>query len=268
MSRILIFLGRYIQAVAAHFVLIIVGCLPRYRAALYESAYQLGWRSRPPKPPGEPPLTVPAVDAAALIGREVSLRLVEPDSADGNVTGYELLVISALASKHGRTACFEIGTFDGRTALNLAANTPPDCHVFTLDLPSSELGRTGLAIAHGDETFINKPTSGARFHATPYAARITQLLGDSASFDYTPYWGKMDLVFVDGSHSYEYVKADTETARKLLKPEGGIILWHDYGSPYWKDLTRALNELQYERGEFASMRHIRGTTVVGWVKQG
>ena len=114
------------------------------------------------------------------------------------------------------------------------------------------------------EKFIRKPGSGARFVGTPYAARITQLYGDSATFDYTPYEGAMDFVFVDGSHSYEYVKSDTRTALKLLKPVGGVILWHDYGSPYWKGLTRALNELMTEQPELASMRHIRDTMLVFW----
>jgi len=36
----------------------------------------------------------------------------------------------------------------------------------------------------------------------------------------------MDLVFVDGYHSYEYVKNDTEKGWEMLRP-GGIIAWHD-----------------------------------------
>jgi predicted O-methyltransferase YrrM len=36
----------------------------------------------------------------------------------------------------------------------------------------------------------------------------------------------MDLVFVDGAHSYEYVKNDTEKGWEMLRP-GGIIAWHD-----------------------------------------
>jgi len=31
---------------------------------------------------------------------------------------------------------FEIGTFDGRTTRNMAANVTKDGHVYTLDLPS------------------------------------------------------------------------------------------------------------------------------------
>ena len=38
-----------------------------------------------------------------------------------------------------------------------------------------------------------------------------------------------DFVFIDGSHSYEAVKADTERVLPFVA-EGGVIAWHDYGS--------------------------------------
>lgn len=243
MNKILQFAVRYTVSAMASIFLAMFGWIPRYRSALYESAYQLGWRTRPPAPPNDPPLMLPVADLKDILGDSIEVAVKEPDNADGNVSPLELMVISAMVGKHGKTACFEIGTFDGRTALNLAANTPDACRIYTLDLPPADLQKTSLDVARGDEKFILKETSGARFAGRPEAMRITQLWGDSATFDYKPYAGKMDLVFVDGAHSYEYVKKDTETALRLLKPEGGVILWHDYGSPYWKGLTRAINEL-------------------------
>jgi SAM-dependent methyltransferase len=268
MNKLADFLVRYLVSVAANLFLIGFGWIPRFRAALYEAAYALGWRARPVPPPAGPPLDIPSAPVETLVGRDISLHLLELDSANGNVSGFELAVIAGIAKRFGQTAIFEIGTFDGRTALNLAANTPDGCRVYTLDLPPEKLASTDLAIASGDEQFINKAQSGGRFAHSAYATRIEQLWGDSATFDYAPYEGKMDVVFVDGSHSYAYVKKDTDTALRLLKPTGGVILWHDYGSIYWKDLTRALNELHHERAAFASMRHLGGTAVVVWVKQG
>jgi hypothetical protein len=54
------------------------------------------------------------------------IKLYEPNHIDGNVTIGELAVISAITSgvKDG-TNLFEIGTFDGRTTMNLALNSPP-----------------------------------------------------------------------------------------------------------------------------------------------
>jgi predicted O-methyltransferase YrrM len=55
--------------------------------------------------------------------------------------------------------------------------------------------------------------------------------------------GLFDCVFIDGNHSYEYVKKDYENYSKLVK-EGGIIAFHDakldaerYGTP------KVLNEI-------------------------
>ena len=52
---------------------------------------------------------------------------------------------------------------------------------------------------------------------------------DSASFDFAPYRDQMDLVYVDGSHSPDYVVSDTRNAMEMLRP-GGVLVWDDYGS--------------------------------------
>ena len=38
----------------------------------------------------------------------------------------------------------------------------------------------------------------------------------------------LDLLFIDGDHSYEGVKADWEAYKHFLKP-GSIIVFHDWG---------------------------------------
>jgi hypothetical protein len=74
----------------------------------------------------------------------------------------------------------------------------------------------------------------------PYADRVVQLRGDSATFDWSSHRGRAGLVFVDGSHAYDYAWKDSETATRLVKP-GGIVLWHDDG--VWPGVTQALEEL-------------------------
>lgn len=255
------FFYRYLLSSTAHLFLVVAGWLPRYRPALYEAAYALGWRKRAPSGPDAPPLSIPEVAVADVVGNKLVTTVMEPDAANGNVSGFELLVIAGVIRKHRPQKIFEIGTFDGRTTLNMAINMNKG-HVYTLDLPASKVASTSLAIAPGDERFVIKEESGTRFRATAVADRITQLWGDSATFDFTPWQGNIDLVFIDGAHSCEYVKKDTENALKLLKPEGGVILWHDYGSPWWKGLTKAMNELCEKSPGLAGMQHLKGTTLV------
>ena len=48
-------------------------------------------------------------------------------------------------------------------------------------------------------------------------------MGDSASFDFSKLGTRMDFIFIDGSHAYEYVLRDSETARGLLRDGRGLI---------------------------------------------
>ncbi|MCK5175920.1 MAG: class I SAM-dependent methyltransferase, partial [Planctomycetes bacterium] len=40
---------------------------------------------------------------------------------------------------------------------------------------------------------------------------------------------KIDVVFVNGNHSYEAVKSDTADALKMVKA-GGYVIWHDFAN--------------------------------------
>jgi predicted O-methyltransferase YrrM len=190
-------------------------------------------------------------------------RIWEHEKSNGNIRISELGVLSLLAhSCEDGSGLFEIGTFDGRTALNLAMNSPARCRIFTLDLPPES--DTTFLLAEGERHMVEKAKPGLRYEkyrgTWPTAVgKIHQLLGDSAAFDYTPYRDSCSLVFVDGSHAYDYAMADTEAAMKIVK-KGGVIVWHDYG--IWEGVTKALEEV--EQRERFGLRHISGTSLVYW----
>lgn len=94
----------------------------------------------------------------------------------------------------------------------IAMNIGPEDQIFTLDLLPTEM--TGYI-------------PGSAFAGTPHARKITQLYGDSREFDFSPWYGKMDLVFIDANHTYPFVRADSDTAFKLLTL-GGVVIWDDY----------------------------------------
>ena len=202
-----------------------------------------------------PPRELPRVKVAEVLSTETAVIVREPEAASGNVSLVDLLAIAHIVRRRTPKRLLEIGTFDGRTTLNLAANTSPDARIVTLDLPVVQRSSTAYAVDSTDFEFIDKPVSGSRFVGTDCAAKITQVFGDSASFDFSPYFGTMDLVFIDGAHSYDYVRKDTATAMKLLAPHGAI-LWHDYGVR--PGVTKALNEFLVED---ARIRNIEGTAL-------
>ena len=197
---------------------------------------------------------LPEVNLAQLVGAG-PVHLLEPYAVDGNVTVTELVVLASIARMYRPETIFEIGTFDGRTTLNLAANAP-DARVHTLDLPAGEI--TGLAVKPGDDKYINKQVSGARFGGTEYESRIVQHYGDSATFDFSPFEGTIDLVFVDGAHSYDYVRNDSQIALKLLRRGRGVVLWHDYGT---REVTEAIDDLWEREARFAGIRRVEQTAL-------
>lgn len=195
-------LARYVVAVLCCPYLFTAGFLrARHRSLVYAIAAHFGWRPRSRKPSGTPVPLLPLRGFAEAVGEPRPITLMAPDATGGNVSLTELLVINHLVAARRPRACFEIGTFDGRTTLNLAANAGTDARVWTLDLPAQASRSTDLPIETGDLKYIRKPDSGSRFLGTQLAVQIEQLFGDSARFDFTPYAKRIDFVFVDGSHS-------------------------------------------------------------------
>ena len=147
----------------------------------------------------------------------------------GGTSHIESWVLSVLAKQ--ATCLFEFGSGTGRTTYLWAKNSTLDATVITLTLGKNQhadylaarednswAARTALAESVFDR-FV--------YSGTPVEYKITQLCGDSKRFDETPYLKQCDLIFIDGSHAYSYVKNDTEKALRMLR-NGGLILWHDY----------------------------------------
>lgn len=201
--------------------------------------------------------TLPTVPVASLVPPHLALDLRELAARDGNVSVLELVVLAATTARLRARAVFEIGTFDGRTTVNFAVNGAPDVTVYTLDLPP-EGAATVLDPDQEDLKYMQGSISGSRIHGSDAEPHVRQLYGDSATFDFAPYAGSIDLCFVDGAHSRDYVLNDSRHAMAMTHA-GSVILWHDYAM--WPGVTAALNELQASGGEFAGLRRVEGTTL-------
>lgn len=243
------FLERYATCVARSLALYLGGVLTpdgrtrlnRIHAILAPARYPLG-----------------DVAAGELAPTTEPVRLPLLEGAFGNVNPYEYVTLALIAKARRPLKLFEIGTFDGRSTHVLAANAPDTAELFTLDLPADQAGGTRFPLGATDLTMVRKPASGERFGGTAYAPRIRQLFGDSGRFDFSPWRGAMDLVFVDGSHEYDYVRQDSLSALALAAP-GAIILWHDFGGS-WIGVTEALLDLHRTNPAFAGLRRIRETS--------
>jgi len=254
MEKIISFLGVYIRAWANCAYLLIFGI---FRSADRDELRRVSRCFVPPEE--KPPLSVPEIPYHEAVGQSVCVVIRYPVVEKGNISLLETMALNAMVRKCSVRCFLEIGTFNGRTALNIAANMPEEGVVYTLDLPREGMDTTNLPLDPRDKILIDKEASGALFVGTPEERRIRQLFGDSATFDFSPYHGSVDMVFVDGSHSCEYAKKDTQTALKLLR-SGGTVVWHDYGT--FDGVTAALNNLYATDRRFSGMRRIAGTSLV------
>jgi predicted O-methyltransferase YrrM len=249
MSRLLRFARRYAAAAGGAAYAFTLGLRDRrHRALVQQIARHFGHDDHPDR-------ALPLVRIEDVTSPATPVVLAEPEGRDGNVSLLELLVIARLVRERRPSRLFEIGTFDGRTTLAMADNAPEDAIIHTLDLPSG--AATEMSLAPKERQFVDKDESGGRLRGRGSASKVTQLYGDSATFDFDAY--SAELVFVDASHAYEYVLKDSATALELLRGGAGVILWHDYGA--WEGVTRALNELIQRDSRFRGLRHVRETTL-------
>lgn len=163
----------------------------------------------------------------------------------GHANKTDMLYVSAVAKHIGAKKMFEFGTYMGRTTFHLAHNNPAG-QVFTLNLPPERDPRYA-------------PYMGVLFKGREEEKRITQIHTDSREFDTAPYRQQFDFVFVDGDHSYDLVKNDTQKAFELLK-QGGVIMWHDY-APKSDGLVRFFKEFTQDRPLF----RIRSTCLLAYI---
>jgi predicted O-methyltransferase YrrM len=201
---------------------------------------------------------LPRQTNSAILSAAPPVRLMAIHTADGNVSLLELCLLAALAKRAGARAVFEFGTFDGRTALGLAANLAPHGKVFTLDLPRPASAAARLPGDALDRVPAGKDARSLRYEGTPFEKSIVQLYGDLETFDFSPFLGAADFVFIDGLDTHEQITNASRLALRLLRKGRGIVAWHDY-APGCQPVVRALDELYANEPKLAGMLHIEGT---------
>lgn len=134
---------------------------------------------------------------------------------EGGSSPLDLALLKALAKKYTVDSVLEIGTWRGESIANLASVVP---HCYTLNIPDEEvyklLPNREYVTSH---RFFSKNLS-----------NVHHVFGHSNAFDFTRLGRQFDMIFIDGDHHYESVKADTISAFKLIDVDKGIIVWHDY----------------------------------------
>lgn len=140
---------------------------------------------------------------------------IQADSMDGNMEGPERDDLMVLVAYQHAKAVFEFGTFNGATSLALT-RVPGVERVWSLDIPRGQA--PALEMLAVDRNYLY-------YSAELPLPGVTRLWGDSARFDFAPFYGCCDVVFVMGAHSLPYIRNDLGQAFKLARP-GGLVVWH------------------------------------------
>jgi predicted O-methyltransferase YrrM len=216
---------------------------------LYVAAREEVFRRRSP---------LPRIDLRAELFRH---ELVFPPRRDlahpGMQTVDGLFALGSVAAEVAARVVFEIGTFRGVTAWFLVRNLA-NAEVHTLDIPPE-----AEPVGELEESDVFRAARDMYYEGRPDGERVVQHWGDSANFDFSPWYGRCDLVYIDGAHSAAYVRNDSDQALKMIKP-GGAIVWDDY---WWQSpgTARTLHAL-HEEG--VPLRWIKGTRLVVHVSPG
>lgn len=179
----------------------------------------------------------------------IDTRFVE---RDGSMSLPELIRLLTVARKQAPTRVLEIGTYFGSTTLNMAMNLP-EAIIHTIDLPVEYADdRCTSGIPKDDFHLIGTRRVGAAFAGHAHANRIIQHFGDTATFDFARLGGSCDLFFIDGSHTYDYVRSDTLKCLAVASDHCAFI-WHDC-DPTHPGVVRWISELR-EAGFDVSRLH-------------
>jgi hypothetical protein len=144
----------------------------------------------------------------------------------GGVQLDELVILASATRMLQPRKVFEVGTYNGATTSVLVMNAPDDAEVFTLDLPP-EPPKQG-DFTRFDRDLIATRQVGVRLRELGLADRYQQILCDSLQFDPEPHRGTVELGFIDGAHTRQFVENDT-LKMAVMVADRGLVFWHDYG---------------------------------------
>jgi hypothetical protein len=206
------------------------------------------------------PNAIPEISLGEILGgRRASIRVTVQRYEDGMLPSEQAYALLSVLVAEAPLRVLEIGTFMGHTTRQMAENLEA-ATIHTVDLPenfSAAVDADGV-LPKDDFHLIESRVVGREFKNTPYAARIVQHFGDTAQWDFREA-GRPTFFFIDGSHTYEHCRHDSEQCYTLCEGRG-VFLWHDCDVTHpgvekfvreWRTLGR-------------DIRRIEGTPIAYW----
>lgn len=211
-------------------------------------------RPEPPRP------WIPEIGLGEILGdRRPEVRLPVMRYEDGILPSEQAVALLAILVAEAPDTVLEIGTYMGHSTRLMAENLPT-ANIHTVDLPIDFSAETDPERRFPKDDFhlIAHRTVGREFKNQPCAGRITQHFADTASWNFRDA-GQPTFFFIDGAHTYEYCKGDSEKCFEVCGGRG-VFLWHDCDDAH-PGVVRFLDEW---RSQGRDVRRISGTPIAYW----
>jgi hypothetical protein len=202
---------------------------------------------------------IPEVGLATILNNRVPVVSVSATPyEDGMLPIEQAIALLSILIVDAPAQVLEIGTFFGNTTKLVAQNLPA-ATIHTIDLPESYfVGNDPTETAKDDLHLVRRRNVGRDFKDHECKIRIKQHFADTSTWNFQEAAGAT-FFFIDGSHTYEYCKNDSEKCFALCGGHG-VFVWHDCDENHPGVLALLLEWRRLGR----DVRRISGTSLAYW----
>lgn len=160
---------------------------------------------------------------------------MKPQDVDGYISDVQGRTMQEYAATMPGTFGLEIGSYRGKSACYLASAMPENSHLFCVDPweDSSKVREKQFRTTKNLDLFCEN------VEACGLSDKVTTVRGYSD--EVAKWWDRpLGLLYIDGGHEYDEVKADIDGFLPHVIP-GGIVMFDDYSDAF-PGLMEAVNE--------------------------
>jgi len=163
-------------------------------------------------------LGIKKVNLGSFLASLNNTLLINNTFMAGGSTYLDYIFIKSLAVKFNLKTYLEIGTWMGESIAQVS-EVVEQC--YSISLPDNDPSLVSYFES------INEKNNFSRYFSKQ-RTNIKHYYEDSKTFDFNEIPGDIDLVFIDGDHSYDGVRCDTENVFRRIDPKKTIVVWHDF----------------------------------------